>query len=75
MKVVRLFPTIFSLEDNESLDASVSLDELKATLSSCQKSKILGSDGWTVEFYEFFFHLVGPDLKEVVKEVRTKGIV
>ena len=33
MKVVRLFLTIFSVEDNLSIDALVSLEELKSMLS------------------------------------------
>jgi hypothetical protein len=36
---------------------------------------LTGPDGWTAEFYHFFFELVGQDLVDMVEETRLKGEV
>lgn len=44
------------------------MGELEGTLKWFKKDKILGSDGWSVEFYPKFFDTIGPDLLDVIKE-------
>ena len=75
MRVVRFFFTIFNFESNEAIDALVTLEEIKATFSGFQRSKSSGLDGWIIEFYEYFFDMVGKDLKEVVEDARIRGFV
>jgi hypothetical protein len=38
-----------------------------------RKIKVPGPDGWTVEFFTYFFDLVGEDLLEMVEESRRLG--
>jgi len=38
-----------------------------------KKDKSPRPDGWTVEFFTFFFDLVGIDLLKIVEESRMKG--
>jgi len=49
------------VEDNEMLMAEVSKEELKGILHSFQKDKILGPNGWTIEFFLVFLELIGDD--------------
>ena len=63
MKVVRIFPTIFNAKDNEEINVLITLNKLKVTLSIFKKYKSIGLDGWTMEFYKYFFDLVGLEVK------------
>lgn len=36
---------------------------------------ILGPDGWIMEIYMFLFYLEGPNLKELVEEIKSFGFV
>lgn len=40
-----------------------------------QKGKILGPDGWTIEFYIAFCDLLSHDLLRVVEECRVSGVL
>jgi hypothetical protein len=53
----------------------VTLEELKDVLFLFKKDKSPGPDGWTVEFFTYFFDLVGEDLLGMVEESRRLGIV
>jgi len=56
-----------------SLCRPVNLEELREVLFMFKKDKSPGHDGWTIEFFIFFFDLVGVDLLEMVEESRMKG--
>jgi hypothetical protein len=43
-------------------------------LKSFKKDKSPGPDGWTVEFYLFFFDLINDDLWDLVENSRCRGI-
>jgi hypothetical protein len=47
--------------------------ELQEVLYNFQKNKILGPDGWTVEFFLGFYDLIGKDLLQAVEETRKEG--
>ena len=57
------FPKL-SEEEQEKLEGLLTLEECKKALESFQQNKSPGEDGFTVEFYKFFFHLVGQHLLE-----------
>jgi hypothetical protein len=46
-------------EESCSLFNLVTLEELKNVLFHFKKDKSLGSDGWIIEVFIFFFDLVG----------------
>jgi hypothetical protein len=49
-------------EETSPLYSPVNLEELNSVLFHFKKEKSMGSDGWTIEFFIFFFDLVGDDL-------------
>jgi hypothetical protein len=51
----------------------VTLEEIKDIIFHFKKEKSPGPDGWTVEFFTYFFDLVGEDLLEMVEESRRLG--
>ena len=51
-----------NVEEQESLEKDLTLDELKKALTSFADNKSPGEDGFTKEFYEAFFDLLGEDL-------------
>ena len=53
----------------------VSEEEVKTTLLSFQKDKILGPNGWTVEFFLAGYDSIGPDLVQLVEETRKNGVL
>jgi hypothetical protein len=76
LKVASLFPHCFVDQDqNESLMAEVTEEELQRTLHSFQKDKSLGPDGLPVEFYSGTFEILGQDLLKTIEYSRTTGQV
>jgi hypothetical protein len=57
VKVFSFFPCLVTEEDNAELYEEINLEEISGGLSSFQKGKSLGSDGWTMEFFIVFFYL------------------
>ncbi len=57
-------------EQRDTLDFSLTLDELAVTLKEMKNDKSPGPDGYTVEFYKFFW----PDLKHSLYRSFQAGI-
>ncbi|KAL9975892.1 hypothetical protein ACROYT_G013109 [Oculina patagonica] len=51
-----------SNEERENLEGLLTYEECKTVLDSFKNDKSPGEDGFTAEFYSFFFDLVGNDL-------------
>ncbi|KAH9294276.1 hypothetical protein KI387_040518, partial [Taxus chinensis] len=68
VKVASYFPKFVSEEDNQQLYEVVSQDELSTVLTSFQKARSLGPNGWTIDFFLGFFDMLGDDLLNVVEE-------
>jgi hypothetical protein len=51
------------------------MDEILKVLKGFTKDKIPRPNGWTVEFFLYFFELVGPDLLTMVEDTRIWGEV
>ena len=47
--------------------------ELKSILFHCKREKSPGPDDWSVDFFIYFFDLVGEDLLAMVEESRILG--
>ena len=58
---------------NIHLKAEVTEEELEKVVYSCQKGKILGSDGLTIKFFQGFYDLVKEDLLKTVQESQRAG--
>jgi hypothetical protein len=66
---------LVSITEASDLFKPVTLPELKDILFHFKKERSPGPDGWTTEFFSFFFDLVGPDLLQMVEDTRIKGKV
>ena len=51
-----------NVEEQESLEKDLTFEELKDALTSVADNKSLGEDGFTKEFHEASFDLLGEDL-------------
>jgi hypothetical protein len=60
-------------DDNREFFKEISLEELCGALDTFQKRQNSGPDGWTIDFYRYFFELVGKDLLLVLEEIRKEG--
>ena len=49
-------------EDRKNLEGPLTYDECKKVLETFQADKAPGEDGFTAEFYMYFFDLLGNDL-------------
>jgi hypothetical protein len=70
-----LFPRFVEEEDNRTLMEDVTEEELKEVLHSFQKDKSPGPDGWSMDFFEGLFDLIGKDILKVVEESRRNGYI
>jgi len=60
-------------EDRDSLEGQLTYDECKKVLETLQNDKAPGEDGFTVEFYKYFFEQIGNDLLASFNEAHMKG--
>lgn len=56
-------------------DTKISLDELTKTVKGMSNNKSPGIDGLTVEFYKYFWNVIGPILNELFCEIHTKEVL
>ena len=75
LKVVLLYPNMISLDDAPGLTQPISLSEIEGALRSFKKDKSPGPDGWPVEFYFFFFDLLGEELCTAVDYTSVSGCI
>jgi len=75
VRLAQFFPRFVEMEDNRSLMAEISEEELKEALFSFQKDIILGSDGWTIEFFQELYDILGPNILKVVEDSQQSGNV
>ena len=64
-----------NVEEQESLEKDLTIEELKDALTSFADNKSPGEDGFTKEFYEAFFDLLGKDLLNSYNEAFNKGLL
>ena len=62
-----------NVEEQESLEKDLTFEELKDALPSFADNKSPGEDGFTKEFYEVFFDLLGKDLLNSYNEALNRG--
>ena len=60
-------------DDRDNLEGPLSYDECKNVLESFQNDKAPGEDGFTVEFYKFFYDLLGENLLACLNEAYEKN--
>lgn len=65
-------PTV-SEEQNEKLNADISISEIITAIKSMQNNKSPGPDGFTVEFYKKFPHQLAPILQAMYSEALSTG--
>ena len=68
LKVINLFPSFLTDEHKLSFCSSVTLEEIEVALKGFKKDKISGLDGCPIEFFLWYFKLVGGDLLKVVEQ-------
>lgn len=61
------FPNI-SIEDNDFLTAPFSLEEIKEAIWSCDGKKSPGPDGFNLQFYKFFWHILKFEVRDFLLE-------
>jgi hypothetical protein len=73
--VATLYPSLVMEADSLLMEQSCKLEDLQKVLKAFARDKSPSPDGWIVEFFLFFFDLVGEDLIGMVEESRQKGEV
>ena len=73
LKVLEHFPSFFTKEEGLELGKEITIDEVQKVLSKFSKDKILGPDGWSVDFFLDFFDILGKYLLDVAELSRKKG--
>ena len=73
VRISSLYPRMVTEEEADSLFSPVTLEEIKSVLVKFNRDQSPGPDGWTLEFFVYFFDLVGKDLLEMVEDSRRNG--
>jgi len=60
-------------EDRDTRESPLTYDECRKALETFQNDKAPGEDGFTIEFYKYFFDLLGNDLLASFNEAHAKG--
>ena len=60
-------------EDRDNLEGPLTYDECRKALETFQNDKAPGEDGFTVEFYKYFFDLLGNDFLASLNVAHAKG--
>ena len=60
-------------EERDNLEGPLTYDECRKALETFQNDKAPGEDGFTIEFYKYFFDLLGNDLLASFNEAHAKG--
>ncbi|MCH93205.1 retrotransposon protein putative unclassified [Trifolium medium] len=71
--VLHLISPKITQEDNESLVADITKEEVKNALFQMHPDKAPGPDGFNPAFYQHFWDLCGNDIFEAVKEWLQRG--
>jgi hypothetical protein len=71
--LLRLFLKMLVQDDNKEFNKEIIVDELHGVLGTFKRDKILGLDGWTIDFYQEFFDTIGKDLVFFLEEIRKEG--
>jgi hypothetical protein len=66
--MVILYLIIIQEDEVDTLERTCTREEVLEVLKIFSKEKSPGPNGWTVEFFLFFFELVGKDLLEAMEE-------
>lgn len=70
VEVAQGLPRYFSDTEARDLDAPVTSDEIKVVLAHMAADKSPGPDGWPVEFFQTFYHLLGNEILQMVEDSR-----
>lgn len=62
------YPTMFTKENNEDIDNPITLEEYQKFLELLLRDKCVGSDGWTLEIFLHFLHIMRTYLQLMVEE-------
>jgi len=73
LEAVSKFQHVFSFEMNQELAEEVTEAELLISLSSMKNGKIIGLDGFTIEFFKHFYDLIKEDLLMTIRESHGVG--
>ena len=72
-RLLQGFARSLTESDRDFCDEALSLSELAESLSSLNLGRSPGPDGFTVEFYRAFWHLLGPFFLRVARECFSDG--
>ena len=75
LKVIKLFPSFIPKVDVGVFTSQVTLAEVEGAFKGYKRDKSPGPNGWLIEFFLWFFDLVGKDLLRVVELLRIEGKV
>ena len=69
-RITRLVPKVITREHNEQLLKHVSIQEVEEEVNQMDLGKALGPDGFTTNFFHFFWDSIKVEVLEIVEESR-----
>lgn len=73
LEAIGNFPRYLNCEEASKIERLVTLEEVYNILKLCCADKSSVPDRWTMEFYLFFFDMLGEELMTSIEESRSKA--
>ena len=71
--ILGVIPEIISSEENHMLTALLDENEIRDTIDSMANLKAPGPDGFPIDFYKKFWHIIGKDVISSIMEFFQNG--
>ena len=71
-RITALIPRSVSREDNENLSKPITMQEVEEAMSQMAQGKALSTDGFTTNFFHFFWDMIKEEVWAIVEESRSK---
>ena len=71
-QIIALIPRTVTREDSEILNKPISMQEVENVVSQMAQGKAPRMDGFTTNFFHFFWDMIKEEVWEIVEESRHK---
>jgi hypothetical protein len=73
LNILKHFLRLVNQKENKEFFLDNTLEEISGVINSLKKDRCPNPNGWTIDFFQYFFDTIGKDLLLVLEEIRKGG--